>query len=97
MKIELNHIIFFTNKKENYDEVASLSVINSKELHIIFDDKHRDFIEEDILPYLKQIIPSTTIFSYSFEHLTGNDNELFEVRTHDVVCDGKTTPIFGII
>lgn len=88
---------FFTNKKENYDEVASLSVINSKELHIIFDDKHRDFIEEDILPYLKQIIPSTTIFSYSFEHLTGNDNELFEVRTHDVVCDGKTTPIFGII
>lgn len=88
---------FFTNKNVNYDEAASLSVINSKELHIIFDDKHRDFIEEDILPYLKQIIPSTTIFSYSFEHLTGNDNELFEVRTHDVVCDGNTTPIFGII
>lgn len=88
---------FFTDENVNYDESASLSVMNSKELHIIFDDKHRNFIEEDILPYLKQIIPSTTIFSYSFEHLTGDDNELFEVRTHGVVCDGETTPIFGII
>ena len=46
----------------SYDEAASLSIINSKELHIIFDKEHRTFLEKDVLPYIKQIIPSTTIF-----------------------------------
>jgi hypothetical protein len=82
---------------ESYDEVASLSVINSKELHIIFDDAHRDFLENDVLPYIKQIIPSTTIFSYSFEPLDGDNGKLYEARTHKVVCDGEVCPIYGVI
>ena len=81
----------------SYDEPASLSVINSKELHIIFDKAHKDFLERDVLPYLKQIIPSTTIFSYSFEHLTGDDKSLYEARTHKVVCDGQTCSIYGVV
>ena len=81
----------------NYDETASLSVINSKELHITFDDQNRDLLENDIIPYLKQIIPSTTIFSYSFEHLTEDDNKPFDARVYKVVCDGKACPIYGVI
>lgn len=85
-----------------YDEPASLSVINSKELHIIFDDAQdnsafRKFLEKDVLPYIKQIIPSTTIFSYSFEHLTGDDDKLYEARTHKVVCNGETCSIYGVV
>jgi hypothetical protein len=81
----------------DYDEEASLSVINSKELHIVFDDAHRDFLEKDVLPYLTQVIPSTTIFSYSFEHLDGDDDAVFEARTHQVICDGESCRIYGVI
>jgi hypothetical protein len=80
-----------------YDESASLSVINSKELHIIFDMAHKDFLEKDVLPYLKQIIPSTTIFSYSFEHLDGDDDKYYEARTHKVICDNDICPIYGVV
>jgi hypothetical protein len=80
----------------NFDDAASLSVINSKELHIVFDDAHRSFLEKDVLPYLKQIIPSTTIFSYSFEHLDGDDNKLFSARSHQIICDGGLCPIYSV-
>lgn len=83
--------------EEPYTEEASLSVINSKELHIVFDDAHRSFIEEDILPYLKQVIPSTTIFSYSFEHLDNNSEKVYKARTDRVICDGNTCPIYATI
>jgi hypothetical protein len=79
-----------------FDEASSLSVINSKELHIIFDDAHRDFLEKDVLPYLKQIIPSTTIFSYSFEHLDGDDGKLYDARSYQVICDGGICPIYNV-
>lgn len=79
-----------------YDESSSLSIINSKEFHITFDDAHRNFIEKDIIPYLSQIIPSTTIFSYSFEHITG-DETTFKARTHNIICNGSACPIFGVI
>ena len=88
------HNFFGTNL---YDEAASLSVINSKELHIIFDDAYRKFLEKDVLPYVKQIIPSTTIFSYSFEHLDGEDGKLYKARTHKVICDGEICPIYGVV
>jgi hypothetical protein len=86
------------NSEDCYDEVGSLSVINSKELHIIFDKEYKDFIETDILPYLKQIIPSTTIFSYSFETLgIRTDEEIFQARSKQVVCDGDICPIYGVV
>lgn len=80
-----------------YDESASLSVINSKELHIVFDKAHQDFLEKDVLPYLKQIIPSTTIFSYSFEHIDGDDDKYYEARTKDVICDNGICPIYDVV
>lgn len=80
---------------EEYEETASLSIINSKEFHITFDDAHREFIEKDVIPYVSQMVPSTTIFSYSFEHLTGDDN-VFTARSHDIICDGGICPIFGV-
>jgi hypothetical protein len=80
-----------------YDESASLSVINSKELHIVFDKAHKDFLEKDVLPYLKQVIPSTTIFSYSFEHIDGDDDKYYKARTHKVICDNDICPIYGVV
>jgi hypothetical protein len=82
---------------DSYDEAASLSVVNSKELHIIFDDAHRDFLEKDVIHYIKQIIPSTTIFSYSFEHLSEDMDKPFNVRTHQIICNGNVCPIYGVV
>lgn len=81
---------------DSYDEAASLSVINSKELHIIFDETYKDFIKNDVLFYLKQIIPSTTIFSYSFEKIEKDYEKTFQARTHLVACDNNTCPINGL-
>lgn len=81
-----------------YDEVSSLSVMNSKELHITFDKTYREFLENDVIPYIKQIIPSTTIFSYSFEEITGDDDAIYEAHTHGVVCNGTTNcTIYAVI
>lgn len=82
----------------SYDEVSSLSVMNSKELHITFDKTYREFLENDVIPYIKQIIPSTTIFSYSFEEITGDDDAIYEAHTHGVVCNGTTNcTIYAVI
>jgi hypothetical protein len=79
----------------SYDEQSSLSIINSKKLDIIFDITYKEFIEKDVLPYLKQIIPSTTIFSYSFRVLD-NINETFNVKKHKIICDGGICPIYAV-
>lgn len=86
----------FNGEQESYSEEASLSVINSKELHIVFDVAHKDFLEENVIPYVKQMIPSTTIFSYSFDVLGDDFDTKYDVRTHQVICDGKICPIYGV-
>ena len=86
----------FTNKPDDFSEEAALSIINSKEFHIIFDKTHRDFIEKDILPYIKQLIPSTTIFSYSFETLSGDVNKQYEARVKQIICNGNLSCVAGI-
>lgn len=82
--------------KALYDEVSSLSIINSKELHITFDNSQKEFIENEIIHYLKQVIPSTTIFSYSFRHLTGDDYTS-KAKTDGIVCNGNSCSIGGIV
>ena len=77
-------------------ELYGLSVINSKEFHIVFDITYRDFIENDVLPYLKQIIPSTAIFSYSFENIE-EYTAWFRVKADKTVCDKDSCPIFDIV
>ena len=58
---------------ENYDEVAANSIINNKKLLIEFSSGLMDnsylprFLQECILPYLTQIIPSTTIWEVRLE------------------------------
>lgn len=79
-----------------FSETSSLSVINSKEFHIIFDIAYREFIENDIIPYLKQIIPSTTIFSYSFEHIEDYD-DTYKAKISDTICLNGSCPINGIV
>lgn len=87
----------FTGANNSYDEPSSLSVINSKELHVIFHKAHQEFLEKNVLPYVKQVIPSTTIFSYSFEELGENFDKEYTARTHQVICDGDVCPIMGVI
>jgi hypothetical protein len=90
----INPYNLFTGENE-ITEASSLSVINNKMFHIVFDISHRSFIENDILPYLKQVIPSTTIFSYSFEDVENYD-PTNRVRKYDMVCNNKQ-PINGVV
>ena len=75
-------------------ENISFSILNNKRLNIIFDAAHMEFIEKDILPYLKQIIPSTTIFTYGFEHIDGNELKLAE--EHESVCNERICSVFSV-
>ena len=79
-----------------YTEISSLSIFNTKELNITFDSSQRDFIEKDILPYLKQIIPATTIFSYNFKHLLSDDDLAYKANPGNTVCDNNSCPISGV-
>ena len=87
----------FSGLSGKYSEEASFSVINSKELHLVFDKTHREFLEKDVLPYVKQMIPSTTIFSYSFETLATDFEQKYVAKTNKIICDGNLCPIYGII
>lgn len=75
-------------------ENTSFSILNNKRLNIIFDAAHMEFIEKDILPYLKQIIPSTTIFTYGFEHIDGLEPEL--VQEYGSICNERICPVFSV-
>lgn len=52
------------------DEASSFSIINTKRIDIEFNDRnnefYREYIENVILKYVKQMMPSTAIFSYKF-------------------------------
>lgn len=49
------------------NELNSLRIINVKKLKLLFPEKYKDLIINDVLPHLRQIIPSTTIFEYGFK------------------------------
>lgn len=51
------------------DILSSLYTLNSKLFTITFDSYYEDFIREDVLPYLKQLIPSTAIVHFDFRNL----------------------------
>lgn len=55
---------------EKYDEAAANSIINIKNMSIIIKNKDENFIDyfnDKIMPYLKQMIPSSTIWEVKFE------------------------------
>ena len=68
-----------------YDEAAANSIINLKNLHILFNGKYalnsrfRKFLMTSVMPYLKQLIPSTTIFSVN---ILGEEGE---IGTHEQI------------
>lgn len=79
--------------KDNIENL-SFSILNNKRLNITFDCAHMDFIEKDVLPYLKQIIPSTTIFTYCFEHIDGSDRTLAIEKGS--VCNENICSVFSV-
>lgn len=56
---------------DSTDEMAALSVINVKNTNINFitnnNKYYREYIQYIVMPLLEQMIPSTTIFSYTFD------------------------------
>lgn len=67
-KSEMSAFNLETQQDDSYDEAAANSIINTKKLVLKFNDKHglengfREYLNAVILPYVKQMIPSTTIF-----------------------------------
>ena len=53
------------------DEAASFSIINTKRINIEFDcygnDYYKEYIENVVIKYIEQMMPSTAIFSYTFK------------------------------
>jgi hypothetical protein len=60
---------FSVTAKDNMlkNELNSLRIINVKKLKLLFPENYKDLIINDVLPYLRQIIPSTAIFEYEFK------------------------------
>lgn len=56
---------------EKFDECAAFSVINVKNINIDFtiggNEALREYIETVVMRYLEQMVPSTAIFSYTFD------------------------------
>ena len=82
----------FETKKSGVDSEASAnSVINSKKLKITFVgfnafvDEFRKYLETSIMPYLSQVIPSTSILDIS---IVGEDSQVAEI---------ETVPIAGVV
>ena len=69
-KTELSCFNFETQMSGDNDEASANSVINVKKLTIKFNRKYLDnyyferFFNHSVLPYLRQMIPSTTIVEY---------------------------------
>lgn len=86
-----------TNKKcvfiKDDEIIDNLYNINNKYIQIIFDLRHKKFIEENVLHYLKQIIPSTTIVDYDFRDL--NKGNYYAIENESI--SDVNTNVFGII
>ena len=67
-KSELRPFNLETQEENSNDEAAANSIINTKKLVLKFNDKHglekgfREYFYTVILPYVKQLVRSTTIF-----------------------------------
>ena len=72
--------------------LESLYTLNCKRFKIVFDLYYEKFIREDVLPYLKQVIPSTTIIEFDFDNLNKPRKITFESRG---VQDDTNTDLFN--
>ena len=76
-----NNFTFFNSEatpynfegKEDYEEAAANSIINNKKLlieftpNIVYDSESYNYLNNCILPFLKQMVPSTTILEIGIE------------------------------
>lgn len=94
----------YETKKTSSREMASYSVMNTKRMEIHFlTDKFKGneqfiadyklFINEDVLPYLKQMIPSTTIWWVRI----GDEKFSANAQALDVVSTAKKYKVDGVI
>jgi hypothetical protein len=81
----------------NFDEPASFSVVNVKNFNINFvtngNQYLRDYIVNAVMPYLEHMIPSTTIFRYTFDGDQANAIPVdygfgYGIPTHTATGDG---------
>lgn len=69
-KSELSAFNLETQENNSNEEASANSIINIKKLKLSFNETYgeipqfREYLETCILPYVKQMIPSTTIFEY---------------------------------
>lgn len=92
---------------ETYDKVASEaaanSVINTKGLKFTFyipcgfADEFKNYFDMCILPYLKQMIPSTTIWGYATEWKYDDDDQPGRIHAATLDTIDPTKPIALVI
>jgi hypothetical protein len=74
-----------TQEVYSNDESAANSIINVKNLKITFANKYTDFegfrkyLYGVILPYITQLIPSTTILNVEFEGVESSDTVIYDI------------------
>ena len=75
-----------TQETDSYDEAAANSIINVKNMEILFNKRiasyngFKDYLYNVIMKYLRQIIPSTTIWSVKLEAMEA-EFECFDIPT----------------
>lgn len=77
-KSDINPYSFVTKESGVNDDDSSYSVLNSKVVTIHFNgnDEKRNYIMKSVLPYLEQMIPSTSIVKLEFD----SDSEVTKVK-----------------
>lgn len=74
-----------TQEVYSNDEAAANSIINVKNLKITFANKYtnfegfRQYLYGVVLPYMTQLIPSTTILSVDFDGVESSDTVLYDI------------------
>lgn len=86
------------NYNERTKEAASNSVVNIKNLLITFyihnNEYFKKYIEDVVLKYLIEMIPSTTILKYEFINETSG-SEKYAIASDDIEINGDTIRING--
>lgn len=74
-----------TQEVYSNDEAAANSIINVKNLKITFANKYtnfegfRQYLYGVVLPYMTQLIPSTTILNIDFEGVESSDSVMYDI------------------
>ena len=82
---DLSAFNFETQESDSNDEAAANSIINVKNLKLTFANKYinfegfRKYLYGSVIPYITQIIPSTTILNVEFEGVESSDMVVYDI------------------